>query len=57
MHINARRMDFYCIQLYALVRFIIQCLRWLKATNVDIAIGKYVIGLTPFIKDEKFRFL
>jgi len=29
----------------------------LKATNTDIAIGKYPIGRTPFIKEEKLQFL
>jgi len=30
---------------------------WLKATNTDIAIGEYLIGWTPFLKDEKLKFL
>jgi len=29
----------------------------LKATNTDIAIGKYLIDGTPFFKDEKRQFL
>jgi len=29
----------------------------LKATNIDIATGKYAITRTPFLKEEKFRFL
>jgi len=28
----------------------------LKATNTDIAIGKYPIGETPFSKRKKFSF-
>jgi len=29
----------------------------LKGTNSDIAIGKYLIDQTPFLKDEKRQFL
>jgi len=30
---------------------------WLKPTNNDVAIGKYLFGGTPFLKDEIFQFL
>jgi len=29
----------------------------LKATNTDIASGKYLIGRTPFFEEEKHQFL
>jgi len=29
----------------------------LKATDTDIAIEKYLIGLTSFLKDEELQFL
>jgi len=28
----------------------------LKATNIDIAIEKYLISRTPFLKEEKLQF-
>jgi len=29
----------------------------LKATNIDIAIEKYLISRTPFLKEEKLQFI
>jgi len=37
--------------------FVSLYLYWLKATNADIAIAKYVIGRTPFIKEKKLQSL
>jgi len=37
--------------------FILLYLRWLKATNAYIAIRKYLIDRTPFLKGEKHQFL
>jgi len=36
--------------------FVLLYLYWLKAINTDIPIRKYLIGRTPFLKEENFSF-
>jgi len=37
--------------------FVLLYLCWLKATDTDIAIGKYLTCRTQFFKDETLQFL
>jgi len=51
------RPEFWTFLVYIIMHlFVLLYLCWLKATNADIAIRKYPIGRTPFLKDEKLQF-